>query len=76
MLIYPYADLPPLSLLFPNSLIDLLLLVNAELAGASVGEEQKTADDGKDLEEIVLGEVLVGVVLVKLESSRVSRASK
>jgi hypothetical protein len=47
-------------------LVDLLLLVDAELAGAAVDEQQETANDGQDLEEVVLGEVLVRVVLVEL----------
>jgi hypothetical protein len=34
------------------------------LSGAAVDEEQKTANDGEDLEEVVLGEILVRVVLV------------
>lgn len=46
-------------------LVDLLLLVNAELAWAAVDEEQESTDDGQDLEEVVLGKVLVGVVLVE-----------
>jgi len=47
-------------------LVHLLLLVEADLAGAAVDEQQETTDDGEDLEEVVLGEVLVGVVLVEL----------
>ena len=47
-------------------LVHLLLLVEADLAGTHVDEEEQTADDGQDLEEVVLGEVLVGVVLVEL----------
>lgn len=47
-------------------LVDLLLLVDAELARAAVDEQQKTANDGQDLEEVVLGEILVRVVLVEL----------
>ena len=47
-------------------LVHLLLLVEADLAGTHVDEEQQTADNGQDLEEVVLGEVLVGVVLVEL----------
>ena len=47
-------------------LVDLLLLVDTELTRAAVDEEQETTDDGEDLEEVVLGEVLVGVVLVEL----------
>jgi hypothetical protein len=36
------------------------------LAGSHVDEQEKTADNGEDLEEVVLGEVLVRVVLVEL----------
>lgn len=43
-------------------LIDLLLLVDTELTGSHVDKEDKTADDGQDLEEIVLGEVAVRMV--------------
>ena len=50
------------------ALVDLLLLVDAELARAAVDQQQETADDGEDLEEVVLGKVLVGVVLVELEN--------
>ncbi len=49
-----------------TSLVDFLLLVNAELAGAAVDEQQETTDNGQDLEKVVLGKVLVGVVLVEL----------
>lgn len=49
----------------PN-LVDLLLLVEAELARSAVNEQEETADDGEDLEEVVLGEVLVGVCVVEL----------
>jgi hypothetical protein len=50
----------------PCFLVDLLLLVDAELARAAVDQQQKAADDGEDLEEVVLGKVLVGVVLMEL----------
>lgn len=50
----------------PDKLVHLLLLVVAQLAGTAVNEKQETANDGKDLEEVVFGKVLVGVVLVKL----------
>ena len=53
-------------LTFISRLVHLLLLVKADLAGAHVDEEEQTADDRQDLEEVVLGEVLVGVVLVEL----------
>lgn len=73
---YPYADLPPPKPPLSDPLVNLLLLVDAKLAGASVGEKQKTTDDGENLEEIVLGEVLVGVMLVKLERQAVSNGSR
>ena len=47
-------------------LVHLLLLVEAVLTGSHVDEQEKTADNGENLEEVVLGEVLVGVVLVEL----------
>lgn len=47
-------------------LVDLLLLVDAELAWAAVDKQQETTNDGQDLEEVVLGKVLVRVVLVEL----------
>jgi hypothetical protein len=50
-------------------LVDLLLFVDAELAGTAVDQQQQATDNGKNLEEVVLGEVLVGVVLVKLGES-------
>ena len=49
-----------------SGLVNLLLLVDTELTGAAVDQEQQTADNGQDLEEVVLGEVLVRVVLVEL----------
>ena len=52
------------------ALVDLLLLVDAELAGAAVDKQQEAADDGEDLEEVVLGKVLVRVVLVQLEKGQ------
>jgi len=47
-------------------LVDLLLLVNAVLSWSAVDQEEEAADDREDLEEIVLGEILVGMVLVEL----------
>ena len=52
-----------------QNLVHLLLLVDAELAGAAVDEEEEAADDGEDLEEVVLGKVFVGVVLVELQET-------
>lgn len=53
-------------------LVDLLLLVDAELAGTAVDQQQQATDNGKDLKEVILGEVLVGVVLVKLRQSELA----
>ena len=50
-----------------DNLIDLLLLVDAELAGAAVDQQEKTTNNRENLEEVVLGEVLVGVVVVELK---------
>ena len=50
-------------------LVDLLLLVDAELARAAVNQQQKTTDNRENLEEVVLVKVLVGVMLVELEVS-------
>lgn len=47
-------------------LVDLLLLVDTELTGAHVDQEEQTTDNRQDLEEIVLSKVLVGVIVVKL----------
>lgn len=49
-----------------RALVDLLLLVNAELARAAVDQQEKATNNGENLEEIVLGEILVGVLLVEL----------
>jgi hypothetical protein len=58
-----------------NGLVDLLLLVDAELARAAVDEQEKAADDGEDLKEVVLGEVLVGVVLMELREAVLAGSS-
>jgi hypothetical protein len=55
--------IPPLHAI----LVDLLLLVDAVFSWTAVYEQQESANDGKDLEKVVLGKVLVGVVLVELE---------
>jgi hypothetical protein len=47
-------------------LIYLLLLVDTVFTWAAVYEEEKPADNGEDLEEIVFGKVLVRVVFVEL----------
>lgn len=47
-------------------LVYLLLLVDTELSRSAVHQEEQTSYNGENLEEIVLGEILVGVVLVKL----------
>lgn len=51
-----------MQLYFP--LVNLLLLIDTELSRAAVYKKQQTTDDGKNLEEIVLGKILVRVVLV------------
>lgn len=56
-----------------SPLVHLLLLVDAELAGAAVDEQEESADNREDLEEIVLGEVLVGVAFVKLRTFDISK---
>jgi hypothetical protein len=61
----PNTGVCPL-LFFSSDLVNLLLLIDAELARAAVDQEKQTADDGQNLEEVVLGKILVGVVLVKL----------
>lgn len=48
-------------------LVDFLLLVHAQLTRSHVHQEKKATHDGKDLEEVVLGEVLVRMILVQLE---------
>lgn len=47
-------------------LVDLLLLVITQLARTTVDQEQETANDGENLEEIVFGKVLVWVVFMEL----------
>ena len=46
--------------------VDFLLFVHTELARAHVNQQKETAHDGEDLEEVVLGKVLVWVALVEL----------
>jgi hypothetical protein len=61
-----FVDLRARGLRHRRRLVHLLLLVEAVLAGSHVDEQEKAADNGEDLEEVVLGEVLVRVVLVEL----------
>ena len=49
-------------------LVDLLLLIQRVLSRSRVDEQEETTNDGENLEEIVLGEVLVWVCVVELES--------
>jgi hypothetical protein len=56
-------------------LVDLLLLIDTELARAAVDQQEETANNGQDLEEVVLGEILVRVGLVELNTQVSSRAS-
>lgn len=48
------------------NLVDLLLLVDAVLSGSTVHQQEETANNRENLEEVVLREVLVGVRLVEL----------
>jgi hypothetical protein len=48
------------------SLVDLLLLINAVLPRSAVDQEQKTTDDGQDLEKVVLGKILMWMRFMKL----------
>lgn len=57
---------------FHDRLVHLLLLVKGDLAGAAVDEQEQTADDRQDLEEVVLGKVLVGVVFVELSKKELA----
>lgn len=57
----------PCPVISRSFLVDLLLLVQTELTRATVDQEKKTTNDGENLEEVVLGKVLVGVVLMKLK---------
>lgn len=54
---------PPYSL----SSVDLFLLIDAIFARSTIYQQQEPPDNGEDLEEVVLGKVLVGVVLMKLD---------
>jgi hypothetical protein len=47
-------------------LVNLLLLVDAIFARSAVDKEQESPNNGENLEEIVLGEIFVGVVLMEL----------
>lgn len=47
-------------------LVNLLLLVDAVFPGSAVHQQEETANNRKNLEEVVLREVLVGVSLVEL----------
>jgi hypothetical protein len=49
-----------------SRLINLLLLVDAVFSWTAVDQEEEAADNGQDLEEVVLGEVLVWVCVVEL----------
>jgi hypothetical protein len=55
-------------------LIHLLLLVHTELSRAHVDQQQKAAHNRQDLEEIVLGKVLLRVLVVQLYEMSVKNA--
>jgi hypothetical protein len=52
-------------------LVDFLLFIDTNGSGTHIDQKQEPAHDGKDLEEIVLGEILVGVMRMKLGQSLV-----
>uniref|UniRef100_A0A1Y1LG74 Uncharacterized protein n=1 Tax=Photinus pyralis TaxID=7054 RepID=A0A1Y1LG74_PHOPY len=62
---FPRPVRPVRSMCHLGRLVDLLLLINTELTRATVDQQEQTTDDREDLEEIVLGKVLVWVVLVE-----------
>jgi hypothetical protein len=62
-----HRPLAPVAIYHFVALVHLLLLVQAVFAGSAVHEQKEASDDGQNLEKIVFGEILVGVVLVKLE---------
>lgn len=47
-------------------LVDLLLLVKADLTWSHIYQKQQTTNNGENLEKVVLGEVLQRVVWVEL----------
>jgi hypothetical protein len=48
------------------NLVNLLLLIDAVLSGSTVHQQEETANNRENLEEVVLREVLVGVRFVEL----------
>jgi hypothetical protein len=50
----------------PSSSVYFLLLVNAVFARATVDQQQESTNDRENLEEIILGKVFMGMVLVEL----------
>lgn len=74
----PIFHIPEASLRITTSslpslhLVDLLLLVDAVFTGSAVDEQEESSNNRQDLEEVVLGEILVGVVLVKLGTELVN----
>ena len=50
-------------------LVDLLLLIQRVLPRSRIDEQEETTNNGEDLEEIVLGEVLVWVCVVELSQN-------
>jgi hypothetical protein len=55
----------------PHGLIYLLLLINAIFAWSTVHQQEETTNDREDLEEVVLGKILVRVMVMQLEISLV-----
>jgi hypothetical protein len=52
---------------YSSSLVDLFLLIDAIFSRSTIYQQQEPPDNREDLEEVILGKVLVGVVLMKLD---------
>jgi hypothetical protein len=47
-------------------LVDLLFFVDTVLAGTTVHQQEQSTNNREDLEEVILGKILVRMVLMKL----------
>jgi len=50
-------------------LVHLFLLIEAVFTRPTIHKQQETANDRQDLEKIVFGEILMGMVLVELNNN-------
>jgi hypothetical protein len=53
----------------PSSSIYLLLLIDAIFARSTIDQQKESTNNRENLEEVVLGKVFVGVVLMKLDKN-------